>query len=63
VLLRVLATLSEQERRVVKLYYFENLLMKEIAELLGVTESRICQIHGRILAVLRLRLGADGAIL
>mgnify|MGYP000111277947 CR=1 FL=1 len=63
VLLRVLATLSEQERRVVKLYYFENLLMKEIAALLGVTESRICQIHGRILAVLRMRLGGDGAIL
>ena len=63
VLLRVLATLSEQERRVVKLYYFENLLMKEIAGLLGVTESRVCQIHGRILAVLRLRLGVDGAIL
>jgi len=63
VLLKVLSTLSEQERRVVKLYYFENLLMKEIAALLGVTESRVCQIHGRILAVLRLRLGVDGAIL
>ena len=63
VLLRVLTTLSEQERRVVKLYYFENLLMKEIAGLLGVTESRICQIHGRILAVLRQRLGGDGAFL
>jgi RNA polymerase sigma factor for flagellar operon FliA len=63
VLLKVLATLTEQERRVVKLYYFENLLMKEIAALLGVTESRVCQIHGRILAVLRLRLGVDGPIL
>lgn len=59
-LLAVLQTLSEQERRVVKLYYFENLLLKEIAEVLGVTESRVCQIHGRILSVLRLRLGARG---
>jgi RNA polymerase sigma factor for flagellar operon FliA len=55
----VLDTLSEQERLVVKLYYFENLLMKEIAEVLGVTESRICQIHSRIMAVLRTRLGSD----
>jgi len=59
-LLAVLQTLTEQERRVVKLYYFENLLLKEIAEVLGVTESRVCQIHGRILSVLRLRLGARG---
>lgn len=59
-LLSVLKTLTEQERRVVKMYYFENLLMKEIADLLGVTESRVCQIHGRILSVLRLRLGARG---
>ncbi|MFM2092338.1 MAG: hypothetical protein RLZZ127_2827 [Planctomycetota bacterium] len=49
--------LSEQERLVVKLYYFENLLMKEIAAILGVTESRVCQIHGRVMALLRQRLG------
>lgn len=59
-LLEVLQTLTEQERRVVKLYYFENLLLKEIADVLGVTESRVCQIHGRILSILRLRLGARG---
>lgn len=55
----ILATLSEQERLVVKLYYFENLLMKEIAAVLGVTESRVCQIHTRVLAVLRTRVGHD----
>jgi RNA polymerase sigma factor FliA len=55
----ILATLSEQERLVVKLYYFENLLMKEIAAVLGVTESRVCQIHTRVLAVLRTRIGHD----
>lgn len=62
-LLSVLKTLTEQERRVVKLYYFENLIMREIAALLGVTESRVCQIHARILGVLRTRLGADGPLL
>ncbi len=56
-LARTLATLSEPERLVVKLYYFENLLMKEIAAILGVTESRVCQIHTRIMALLRARLG------
>jgi RNA polymerase sigma factor for flagellar operon FliA len=54
----VLETLEPQERLVVKLYYFENLLMKEIAAILGVTESRVCQIHGRVIAILRTRLGS-----
>ena len=53
VLARVLATLTDQERMVVKLYYFEHLLMKEIAAVLGVTESRVCQIHTRVITVLR----------
>jgi RNA polymerase sigma factor FliA len=56
---QILGTLSEQDRLVVKLYYFENLLMKEIAAIIGVTESRVCQIHSRVLAVLRTRLGHD----
>ena len=56
---QILGTLGEQDRLVVKLYYFENLLMKEIAAVIGVTESRVCQIHSRVLAVLRTRLGHD----
>lgn len=59
-LAQVLETLKEQERLVIKLYYFEGLLMKEIAEVLGVTESRVCQIHARLMSVLRLRLGRAG---
>lgn len=55
----VLGTLGEQDRLVIKLYYFENLLMKEIAAIIGVTESRVCQIHSRVMAVLRARLGGD----
>ena len=38
------------------MYYFEQLLLKEIAAVLGVTESRVCQIHGRIMGVLRARM-------
>ncbi len=57
-LARMLATLTEQERLVVKLYYFENLMMKEIAAVLGVTESRICQIHSRVMGVLKTRFGS-----
>lgn len=58
-LARMLATLTEQERLVIKLYYFENLMMKEIAAILGVTESRVCQIHGRVIALLRARFGSS----
>lgn len=56
---RLCATLGEQERQVVRLYYFEGLKMREIAGAMGVTESRICQIHGRIMATLRSRLAAS----
>jgi len=41
----VLSTLSETEQLVIQLYYFEELSLKEIAEVLGVTESRVSQIH------------------
>jgi RNA polymerase sigma factor for flagellar operon FliA len=53
ILARVLGTLTDQERMVIKLYYFEQLLMKEIAAVLGVTESRVCQIHARVITSLR----------
>ncbi|WP_235926013.1 FliA/WhiG family RNA polymerase sigma factor [Actinokineospora pegani] len=45
--------LAERDRVVVTLYYFENLTLAEIGRVLGVTESRVCQLHTR--AVLRLR--------
>jgi len=53
--LRTLATrvLNKKERVVVTLYYFEQLSMKEIAKVLGLTESRICQIHGKVIEKLR----------
>jgi RNA polymerase sigma factor for flagellar operon FliA len=50
--------LSEREKRVVSLYYFDGLTLAEIGEVLGVTESRACQIHGKVVLQLRLRLAA-----
>lgn len=51
-LARAIDELPDRERTVVALYYYENLTQKEIAATLGVTESRVCQIHTK--AVLRL---------
>ncbi|MDH3547602.1 MAG: sigma-70 family RNA polymerase sigma factor, partial [Gammaproteobacteria bacterium] len=45
--------LPERERLVLSLYYERELNLKEIGQVLEVTESRVCQIHGQ--AVLRLR--------
>ncbi|GAB3906807.1 FliA/WhiG family RNA polymerase sigma factor [Kibdelosporangium lantanae] len=52
-LARAIEQLTERDRVVVTLYYFENLTLAEIGKVLGVTESRVCQLHTR--AVLRLR--------
>jgi RNA polymerase sigma factor for flagellar operon FliA len=41
--------LPEREALVMSLYYDEELNLKEIGEVLGVSESRICQIHGQAL--------------
>ncbi|PKQ28820.1 MAG: RNA polymerase sigma factor WhiG [Candidatus Anoxymicrobium japonicum] len=49
--------LPERERTVVSLYYFEGLTMREIGEVLSVTESRVCQIHTKAILRLRARLG------
>ena len=56
----VVNNLKEQERLIIKLYYFEGLLMKEIAMVLDITESRVCQIHSRLMALLRMRLEHAG---
>ena len=48
-----IARLPERERIVVALYYYDNLSLREIGEILGVTESRVSQLHTK--AVLRLK--------
>ena len=45
--------LPEREKLVIVLYYYENLTLREIGEVLNVSESRVCQIHTKV--VLRLR--------
>jgi RNA polymerase sigma factor for flagellar operon FliA len=45
--------LPEKEREVIALYYYEDLVLKEIGEVLGFTESRICQLHTK--AIMRLK--------
>jgi RNA polymerase sigma factor for flagellar operon FliA len=53
-----IAALPEREKLVVALYYYENLTLREIGEVLGVTESRVSQLHTK--AVLRLRSKLSG---
>lgn len=49
--------LPERERRVLELYYHEELNMKEVGAVLGVTESRVCQLHAQAASRLRTSLG------
>lgn len=45
--------LPETQRKVLALYYYEDLTLREIAEVFGVSESRICQIHGQAILALK----------
>ena len=47
VMIDAISDLPDQEKTVVTLYYAEELLLREIADILGVTESRVSQIHSR----------------
>ncbi len=64
---RAIEALPDAERTVVSLYYYEGLTLKEIGRVLGVTESRACQIHGKAMLRLRaqiqslLKIPAEGA--
>ncbi|MCU0307044.1 MAG: FliA/WhiG family RNA polymerase sigma factor [Thermoleophilia bacterium] len=53
VLAEAIATLPERERIVVSLYYYDGLTLREVGEVLGVTESRVSQLHTK--AVLRMK--------
>jgi RNA polymerase sigma factor for flagellar operon FliA len=45
--------LPDMQRKVLALYYFEDLRLREIAEAFGVTESRICQVHSQAILAIR----------
>jgi RNA polymerase sigma factor for flagellar operon FliA len=55
---KAIAELPEMDRNVIVLYYYEQLYLKEIGDILGVTESRISQILTRAIERLRLKLRA-----
>ena len=52
-LVEALQTLPDRERQMLSLYYYEGLTLKEIGAVMGVTESRVSQIHGKGLSMLR----------
>lgn len=55
-LAQAIQILPDSERTVIGLYYHEGLTLKEIGNVLGVTESRVCQIHGKALIRLRAQI-------
>jgi len=61
-LVNAINTLRHKEKMVVSLYYNEELTMKEIGEVLDITESRVSQIHSQVIIKLRKRLYKIGVI-
>ena len=55
-LMRVVDQLAERDQVIIALYYFEGLTLAEIGQVLGVTESRVSQVHRRATATLRQKL-------
>ena len=54
--------LPEMQRKVLALYYFEDLRLREIADRFGVTESRICQIHSQAILALKIVRSETGIV-
>ena len=52
-LAKAIDMLKEKDRLVLSLYYYEELTLKEIAEILGVSESRVSQLNNRAISNLR----------
>lgn len=61
-LVQAIALLPEREKLMMALYYEQDLNLKEIGEVMGVTESRVCQLHSQAIARLRSKLGSSGAV-
>lgn len=60
VLVQAIEDLPEREKMVMGLYYEEDLNLREIGEVMGVSESRVCQLHSQAIARLRSRISAGG---
>lgn len=59
ILTKVLDTLTEKEKKVIILYYYEDLTLKEISKILEVSESRISQLHTKALQKMKAKLGTN----
>jgi RNA polymerase sigma factor FliA len=59
---KVVRELPERDQVIIALYYFEGFTLAEIGQVLGVTESRVSQLHSRATLVLRSRLAGSGAV-
>lgn len=55
----VLGTLTDKEKKVIMLYYYEDMTLKEIAAVMDVSESRVSQLHSKALVKMRQRLGPN----
>ena len=62
-LMEALEALTEKEKTVVLLYYYEELTLKEISNVMDVSESRVSQLHSKALKKMRGYLGEDFAVL
>lgn len=58
-----LELLTERERRVIELYYYEELTLKEISHVLEVTESRVSQLHTKALQKMKSKMGSYMGVL
>jgi len=63
ILAAAIENLTEKERLVVTLYYFEELTLKEISQIMDVSESRVSQVHSKAMLKLRTRLGKHKSLL
>lgn len=59
ILIRLIKSLEERDRLIISLYYYENLNYKEIADTLGITVSRVSQIHSKIMKEMKEKLQVE----
>jgi RNA polymerase sigma factor for flagellar operon FliA len=53
--------LTKKERLIIIMYYYEGLTMREIGDIMELTESRVCQIHSNVMGRLKAQLDAEKA--
>ena len=57
ILIEAIESLNEKQKQVITLYYYEELTLKEISKILGISESRVSQIHSNCMKILKNKLG------